>query len=163
MSPREAVARVPAWAWFLLAALLFVVCLSACGAKTPPELFVSPVPPLPVVEHVTGEHHADDCDVTPLEPDAPPMACAGLVVPEGLVVEWYALPSEVEAWKAAAEHQRASCERDRGYAEAAYGQEWQAGRECRADARAMRWAGMGMGVGGVVLGLIVGYGVGSLP
>lgn len=154
--------RIPPAAWMLLFLLLVGVCAVACGPKVPPDLWASPIPPLPTVEHVTGERHADDCDVTPYAPDAPPLACSGLVVPEGLVTEWYAAGSEIEAWRASAEHQRASCERDRGYAEAAYGQEWQAHGQCRADLRAAKWAAVGTGIGGVVLGVLVGIGASAV-
>lgn len=158
--------RVPPAIWVVLFLLLVGVCAVACTPKTPPKVFTEALPPIEEPAVTEWTPHPDDtlpaCVVTSYTPKTPALGCRGVVVPESDYAALVTYETTCPYWEAVAKGERTERLLDWGRCEDVAAARWEATEELRRDNRALRWAGMGLGIGGVVLGVLVGFGAGQV-
>lgn len=162
---------VPLLVWLGVVTLLLLVLTGGCARPAPPPVFASAppalqAPPSPVV--VVGP---DDClEARAMQPaqrapyvDARGVAeCRAQVVPEPQVREMLADGVAATYWRELAEMERAYREADRASCEAEALRRLEYGLAMRREAQGARWAGVGLGVGGLVAGLALGLGAATV-
>lgn len=163
--------RIPPWAWMLLFLLLVGVCAVACVPHTPPPLWSSDVPPLPVVAVEEWPVDEDPCGIETVSAGQPMPSvvlkrdgagsvavalCSGHLVPSALVAQWSAWKAALPVWKAAAEHQHADAVRSRLIGQAGYDGVWTYAEQLRREATVRTWTALGLGALGLVAGVAIG-------
>lgn len=161
--------EIPVWAWLIVVVLLFLVCSGGCVPKPPPPVFALAVEPLPTMPPpVPAGPTADACAPGVLLPGQPapgvvvergvPVAtCRAQVVPDDEVLACFGAEDDAEAWQALARIQHDARAADRALCEDIAAERYRAAEDWRTEARTLRWAGYGLGLAGVVVGLAVGF------
>jgi hypothetical protein len=147
---------------FLLAAML----LAACGPKVAPPVFAEAPPPIAEPVHEPWVAPTDTfpaCLPTSFLPGRPPpltadgkATCRGIVLPESDFVELHLCAADLPYWKAVAEGERVERLLDQARCEDVASARFVYGEEMRREARAKTWAGYGLGIGGLVVGVAIG-------
>lgn len=162
---------MPVRAWTILVVLLLLVLSAGCRPPVAPPVYALPVaapPALPSPPEVAPT--GDACDggaVVPGEPmpgaDAHGIAtCRGQLVRDDDVIGWLAAEDDARACRELAAVAYEARLSDRALCEAEAARRWEGWQQAHRDAVALRWAGYGLGLSGLVVGLAVGLTAGMV-